>query len=45
VSSPLPPLILDQFRDAASKFASDLSGTPLPDLFGTTDGKAVGKKV
>ncbi|MDR2379678.1 MAG: hypothetical protein LBE08_00625 [Bifidobacteriaceae bacterium] len=45
MSSSLPPLTPDGFREAASAFASDLSNTPLPDLFGATDGKAVGTKV
>lgn len=45
MSSPLPPLTPDGFRKSASAFASALTATPLPDLFGATDGKAVGTKV
>ncbi|WP_406708903.1 hypothetical protein QEV68_05395 [Trueperella pyogenes] len=41
----LPPLTLDLFREAAKEFAANLAGTPLPDLYGATDGKAVGTKV
>lgn len=41
----LPPLTLDLFRSAAREFASILTVTPLPDLYGATDGKAVGTKV
>lgn len=41
----LPALTLQRFRAAASEFAASLSGTPLPDLYGATDGKAVGTKV
>jgi restriction system protein len=45
MSSSLPPLTLDGFRDAAGVFAADLTDKPLPDLFGATDGKTVGTKV
>lgn len=41
----LPPLTLELFRVAAREFASKLASTPLPDLYGATDGKAVGTKV
>lgn len=41
----LPPLTLDLFRTAAREFATELAATPLPDLYGATDGKAVGTKV
>lgn len=41
----LPPLTLDLFRKAAKDFASELASTPLPSLYGATDGKAVGTKV
>ena len=41
----LPPLTLDLFRAAARGFAIELAATPLPDLYGATDGKAVGTKV
>ena len=45
MSLSLPPLTPDGFRDAACAFASSLTDTPLPELFGATDGKAVGTKV
>lgn len=41
----MPKLTLPLFRAAAKQFAKDLSSTPLPDLYGATDGKAVGTKV
>lgn len=41
----LPKLTLEYFRDAAREFAAELATTPLPDLYGATDGKAVGTKV
>ena len=41
----LPSLTLDQFRTAAREFAAELAVTPLPSLYGATDGKAVGIKV
>jgi len=41
----LAPLTLDLFRAAAREFATELAATPLPDLYGATDGKAVGTKV
>lgn len=41
----LPSLDLQRFRSAASEFARTLSQTPLSDLYGATDGKAVGNKV
>lgn len=41
----LPSLTLDLFREAAKEFASNLAATPLPELYGATDGKAVGTKV
>lgn len=41
----LPPLTLDLFRSAAREFTAELAHTPLPDLYGATDGKAVGTKV
>lgn len=41
----LPPLTLDLFRKAANEFAGELASTPLPSLYGATDGKAVGTKV
>lgn len=41
----LPPLTLALFRTAAKEFAGDLAVTPLPSLYGATDGKAVGTKV
>ena len=41
----LPPLTLELFRAAAREFAAELTVTPLPELYGATDGKAVGTKV
>ena len=41
----LPSLTLDLFRTAAREFAAELAVTPLPSLYGATDGKAVGTKV
>lgn len=35
-------LTLADFKIAAALFVKQISGTPTPDLFGTTDGKAVG---
>lgn len=41
----LPPLTLELFHTAAVEFAEGLAVSPLPDLYGATDGKAVGTKV
>lgn len=41
----LPPLTLALFRNAAKGFAEELAVTPLPSLYGATDGKAVGTQV
>lgn len=41
----LPPLTIDLFRRAAKEFAREVASTPLPSLYGATDGKAVGTKV
>ena len=41
----LPSLTIELFRTAAREFSTALSATPLPDLYGITDGKAVGTKV
>ncbi|NHC24122.1 restriction endonuclease [Nocardioides sp. IC4_145] len=41
----LAPLTLEFFHEAATQFAESLSRTPLPELYGATDGKAVGTKV
>lgn len=41
----LPQLTLERFHAAAKQFAEELSQTPLSDLYGVTDGKAVGNKV
>lgn len=41
----LPQLTLDMFRTAAKEFAAELAASPLPSLYGATDGKAVGTKV
>ena len=35
-------LDLDGLKSAAGEFAESLRGTPIPELFGTTDGKALG---
>ena len=35
-------LTLDNFKIASALFIRQISGTPIPDLFGSTDGKAVG---
>jgi hypothetical protein len=40
-----PPLDQARFQAAAAAFAAELSATPLPDLYGATDGKAVGTLV
>ncbi len=41
----LPPLTLELFHEAATEFGNALGVTPLPELYGATDGKAVGTKV
>ena len=41
----LEPLTTASFKEAAAAFAAELSVTPLPDLYGATDGKAVGTRV
>lgn len=41
----LPQLTLTRFQAAAKQFTEQLSQTPLSDLYGVTDGKAVGTKV
>ncbi|HEU5036955.1 MAG TPA: hypothetical protein VFT70_08115 [Nocardioides sp.] len=41
----LPALTLELFHVAARDFAAELAVTPLPDIYGATDGKAVGTKV
>jgi hypothetical protein len=38
----LPTLSLADFKAAATQFAAELSVTPLPSLYGATDGKRVG---
>ncbi|MDR1431902.1 MAG: hypothetical protein LBI99_07260, partial [Propionibacteriaceae bacterium] len=43
--SALQPLTTELFKDAAASFAAELSSTFLPDLYGATDGKAVGTRV
>lgn len=43
--SSLPPLTLALFRQAAKSFSAELAITPLPSLYGATDGKAVGTEV
>ena len=42
---PLPPLDLGLLKASASEFVHGLSGRPLHELFGVTDGKAVGTYV
>ncbi|MDR1264030.1 MAG: hypothetical protein LBK42_00300 [Propionibacteriaceae bacterium] len=39
------PLTTDLFKGAAAAFAAELRSTPLPELYGATDGKAVGTRV
>ena len=41
----LPHITIKLFQTAAQDFAALLTNTPLPDLYGATDGKAVGTKV
>lgn len=41
----LPPLTLELFQVAATEFADELNVTPLPTIYGATDGKAVGTLV
>ncbi|PRY44327.1 hypothetical protein LY71_1165 [Geodermatophilus tzadiensis] len=41
----LPLITLELFHAAAVEFAEALAVSPLPDLYGATDGKAVGTKV
>ncbi|WP_447644183.1 hypothetical protein [Nocardioides zeae] len=41
----LPPVTLELFHEAAKEFADELGRIPLPQLYGATDGKAVGTKV
>jgi len=43
--SMLQPLTTDLFQGAAASFAAELSATPLPELYGATDGKVVGTRV
>jgi hypothetical protein len=43
--SALPPLTVANFQAAAAEFAHELSATPLPTLYGATDGKRVGTYV
>ena len=40
-----PPLTVEAMRVVAQDFARRLNVTPLPDLFGVTDGKAVGTNI
>lgn len=42
---PLPPLDLTLLKSSAGQFVRGLSGRPLHELFGVTDGKAVGTYV
>lgn len=41
----LPELTLDLFREAAGDFAETLREKPFPDLYGASDGKAVGTRI
>ena len=41
----LPPLTLDRLRASATQYAKLLTATPIPALYGVTDGKAVGTYV
>jgi hypothetical protein len=41
----LPSLTLDTLKESAAEFSKLLSATPVPALFGVTDGKAVGTYV
>jgi hypothetical protein len=41
----MPKLTLSTLKIAASQFVRDMSGKPITDLFGSTDGKAVGTYV
>jgi hypothetical protein len=41
----LPNLTIPLLKAAAKDFAIEVSNTPIPDLYGTTDGKAVGTYV
>lgn len=45
VMVPQPVLTLELLKDAAGRFARLLSETPIPELYGVTDGKAVGTHV
>jgi restriction system protein len=42
---PLPGLTLDLLKEEAGRFARLLNNTPIPELYGVTDGKAVGTHV
>ena len=41
----LPPLTLAALKEEAGKYALSTSATPIPELYGVTDGKAVGTHV
>ena len=45
VPTDLPPLTLDSLKTTAREYSKLLSATPVPALFGVTDGKAVGTYV
>lgn len=45
VPADLPPLTLESLKSSAAAYARLLSSTPIPSLFGVTDGKAVGTYV
>lgn len=41
----LPPLTVDALKAAAGEYAKLLTATPIPELYGVTDGKAIGTHV
>ena len=45
VPTELPPLTLESLKETATEYSKLLSATPVPALFGVTDGKAVGTYV
>lgn len=45
VAPTLPTLTIDELKSAASRYARLLTATAIPELFGVTDGKAVGTYV
>jgi hypothetical protein len=45
VPEPLPKLTIDFLKRTAQEYGADLNSAPIPELFGVTDGKAVGTYV